>query len=68
MRLLRVIGATIVGVTLLAAHAMAAVDAAAVRTMMEKSGLVAQYGDLGASSATRLLKSPPPNCRPASCR
>ena len=63
MKLLRVIGAAAIGVTMLAAHALAA-DAGAVRTMMEKSGLVAQYENLGSQIHDAILKSPPPNMSP----
>ena len=59
MKLLKVIGAAVIGLTVLATQAFAA-DAAGVRTMMEKSGLVAQYTDLGAQVRDGLLKSPPP--------
>jgi hypothetical protein len=59
MKLLRLIGAAVVGVTVLATQALAA-DATAVRTMMEKSGLVAQYQDLGSQMRDGMLKSPPP--------
>lgn len=60
MRLLKAIGVAVVGVTMLAAPAVAA-EAGAVHTMMEKSGLVAQYKDLGSQIHDEILKSPPPN-------
>ncbi len=59
MKRLRLIGAAVVGVILLVPQAFAA-DAAAVRTMMEKSGLVAQYQDLGEQMRQGVLNSPPP--------
>ena len=59
MKMLRLIGAAVVGATVLATQALAA-DAAAVHTMMEKSGLVAQYQDLGDEMRAAMLKSPPP--------
>ena len=63
MRLLGTIGAALVGVTLLATQALAA-DAGAVRTMMEKSGFVAQYSDLGEQMRQGIIKSPPPMLPP----
>ncbi len=59
MKRLRLIGAALVGVVVFATQALAA-DTAAVRTMMEKSGLVAQYQDLGAQIRQGILQSPPP--------
>ena len=59
MTLLKVIGAALIGAIVLATQALAA-DAAAVRTMLEKSGLVVQYQDLGEQMRQGLLKSPPP--------
>ena len=59
MKMLRLIGAAVIGATVLATQALAA-DAAAVRTMMEKSGLVTQYQDLGDAMRAGMLKSPPP--------
>ena len=63
MRFLRAIGLALAGVVLLVPPALAA-DAAAVRTTMEKSGLVAQYADLGAQIREGLLHSPPPMLPP----
>ena len=57
------IGAALVGVILLVPPAFAA-DGAAVRTMMEKSGLVAQYQDLGTQMREGVLASPPPTLSP----
>ncbi len=62
MKMLGLIGAA-VGATLLVTQAFAA-DAAAVRTMMEKSGLVAQYQDLGSQIHDAILESPPPSMSP----
>ncbi len=59
MKFARSIGAALVAVAMLATQALAA-DASAVRTMMEKSGLVAQYQDLGEQMRAGMLKSPPP--------
>jgi hypothetical protein len=59
MKLLRMIAVTALGMALALPSALAA-DAAAVRTMMEKSGLVAQYTDLGGQMRDALFKSPPP--------
>ena len=59
MKRLARIGAALVCAVVFAAQAFAA-DAAAVRTMMEKSGLVAQYQDLGTQIREGILQSPPP--------
>ena len=63
MKPFRLIAAALTGVVLLAGPALAA-DAGAVRTMMEKSGLVAQYRDLGTQMHDEILKSPPPMLPP----
>ncbi len=63
MKFFRPIGAALVGVVVLATPAFAA-DAAAVRTMMAKSGLVAQYQDLGTQIREGILQSPPPMLQP----
>ncbi len=63
MRFLKAIGVVLAGVVLMVPPAFAA-DAAAVRTTMEKSGLVAQYVDLGAQIRDGLLRSPPPTLPP----
>lgn len=63
MRLVRVIGAALAGAVLLATQALAA-DTVAVRTMMQKSGIVAQYQDLGEQMRAGMLKSPPPMLAP----
>ncbi len=63
MRLPKLIGATLVVVIALVTQVFAA-DASAVRTMMEKSGFVAQYQDLGAQMRAGMLKSPPPQLPP----
>jgi hypothetical protein len=59
MRVFKAFSAAIFAGLLLVPPAWA-VDAAAVRTAMEKSGLVAQYQDLGAQIRDGLLHSPPP--------
>ena len=48
---------------MLATQALAA-DAAAVRTMLEKSGFVAQYADLGEQMRQGMIESPPPMLPP----
>lgn len=63
MTLLRMIAATVLGLVVAVPSAFAA-DAAAVRAMMEKSGLVAQYSDLGTQMHDALIKSPPPGLKP----
>lgn len=63
MRFFKVFGAALAGALLLVLPAWA-VDAAAVRTTMEKSGLTAQYIDLGAQLRDGLLRSPPPMLQP----
>ncbi len=63
MRPLRMIAAALVGVTVLATQALAA-DPAAVRTMLEKSGFVAQYTDLGEQMRQGMINSPPPMLPP----
>lgn len=63
MRLSRLIAAALVGGAVLATPALAA-DAGAVRTMMEKSGIVAQYQDLGDQMRQGVLNSPPPMLPP----
>lgn len=59
----RTIGAALVAIAVLTTQALAA-DPAAVRTMLEKSGFVAQYSDLGEQMRQGMIDSPPPMLPP----